>query len=569
MGWSAWMSGQAPRSWTTAPDRGRRRAPAVPPRRSRRRGHASRSGPQARVFSRRAPRPGRASRAGRLILFMLPLRALDGGAHDRARGDPPGHRLGQPGGVEHRARSVLRATILYEGAGITWAGARAPRARLRRGRDDPDPALPQAFLLSLGAIPFYALASARRLRLEAAPAASYLLCRPPSPHREGLLSHGPAALPGAGAPGLRGHGAAPSPRSARASPCASGSRGRWRSWARVYWLCVERRVRAGRTGGARRPVDADGELPPAPGADRPPDAPRPGPRRASSPISSPPLGRPGPWARRCRRAASAPARWAALLAAGARGVSLHRTDLRYVAPLFSIVWMAVADEVTHWERPVPARDARCDPRACSRWPTWRWARGGRPLLASGRPATSRACRRTPACAPSPACRAPRSASGSTSSIGALLSRTTRGVSMPSTPAESKRADPALVGRRAPPDRAEAFRAVEAQRRHRGRVRLVGALAPADSAGNGSARVALGDAPPARPSELHDELGEPPECDVRLPRRRGARCQPDCREALQDRDEGERRLQPRERRADAVVDAVAEREVLRRIPREID
>src|SRR6185503_7629179 len=55
----------------------------------------------------------------------------------------------------------------------------------------------------------------------------------------------------------------------------------------------------------------------------------------------------------------------------------------------------------------------------------------------------------------------------------------------------------------------------------------------------------------------------------LPHRPDVRRQADRREALEDRGQGERRLQPRERRADAVVDAIAEREVLARAPREIE
>src|SRR6185369_3609799 len=95
----------------------------------------------------------------------------------------------------------------------------------------------------------------------------------PSSHREGLLPHGPAALPGTGTPGLRSDGAALSPGARRGTAGAvhagvGGAGGR-----RARRLLARRgapgpgRRRADGPGG---PVDPDGQLPPAPGADRPP-----------------------------------------------------------------------------------------------------------------------------------------------------------------------------------------------------------------------------------------------------------------------------------------------------------
>ena len=209
----------------------------------------------------------------------------------------------------------------------------------------------------------------------------------------------------------------------------------------VYWLCVERRVRAGlglvALGALWMPMVSYLLLPavighPTPHADQ---------VRAPSQLADQLAAF---WAVRWPVGAAAAVallllrrRWAALLAVPALVAFLfYRTDLRYVAPLFSIVWMAVADEVTDWEGPDSGARRSLRPSGCSRWPTWRWARGGRPrTLASGTPGPSlRACRRTPACAPSPACSCTsRSASGSTSSIASTTFPGSReGVSMPST-----------------------------------------------------------------------------------------------------------------------------------------
>jgi len=144
----------------------------------------------------------------------------------------------------------------------------------------------------------------------------------------------------------------------------------------------------------------------------------------------------------------------------------YRADLRYVAPLFSIVWMAVADAVTHWARPGFRRAtlaaalgvfALANVALGSWWPpSDAGIRDARPLLARVPPDAS-------VCAESRVLvhlslrewvyqfnrehYFPGTTRGCLDAEYFLLNRGGR--------------DPALVGRRAPPDRAEAFRAVQA------------------------------------------------------------------------------------------------------------
>jgi len=159
-------------------------------------------------------------------------------------------------------------------------------------------------------------------------------------------------------------------------------------------------------------------------------------------------------------------RWAAVLAVPALVAFLfYRTDLRYVAPIFSIVWMAVADEVTRWPRPAARRAALVAAPcvfalvnlALGSWrpPSDAGIQDARPLLARVPPDAS-------VCAESRVLvhlslrerlyqfnrehYFPGTTRGCLDAEYFLLNRSGR--------------DPALVGRRAPPDRAEAFRAVE-------------------------------------------------------------------------------------------------------------
>jgi predicted membrane protein DUF2079 len=160
-------------------------------------------------------------------------------------------------------------------------------------------------------------------------------------------------------------------------------------------------------------------------------------------------------------------RWVALLAAPALVALLfYRADLRYLAPLFSIVWMGVADELTRWPRPGLRRAALAAALgvfalanvALGSWrpPSDTGIRDARPLLARVPPDAS-------VCAESRVLvhlslrerlyqfnrehYFPGPTRGCRDAEYFLLNRSGR--------------DPALVGRRAPTDRAEAFRAVEA------------------------------------------------------------------------------------------------------------
>jgi hypothetical protein len=160
-------------------------------------------------------------------------------------------------------------------------------------------------------------------------------------------------------------------------------------------------------------------------------------------------------------------RWAAVLAVPALVALLfYRADLRYVAPLFSLAWMGVADELTRWPRARPRRAALAAVLgvfalvnvALGSWrpPSDAGIRDARPLLARVPPDAS-------VCAESRVLvhlsrrerlyqfnrehYFPGPTRGCRDAEYFLLNRSGR--------------DPALVGRRAPTDRAEAFRAVEA------------------------------------------------------------------------------------------------------------
>jgi hypothetical protein len=159
-------------------------------------------------------------------------------------------------------------------------------------------------------------------------------------------------------------------------------------------------------------------------------------------------------------------RWAAVLAVPALiALLFYRADLRYTAPLFAILWMSAADEVTRW---TPARRRAALVAipgvfavlnvALGSWrpPSDAGIRDARPLLARIPPTAS-------VCAESRVLvhlslrervyqfnrthYFPGLTRGCLDAEYFLLNRRGR--------------DPALVGRRAPPDRAQALRAVEA------------------------------------------------------------------------------------------------------------
>ena len=371
----------------------------------------------------------------------------------------------------------LQATILYEGVrdhlepvlllhALTYAAGGTIHTVLYL----------QAFLLSLGAIPFYALSRQRGgSAVEAGLlAASYLLL--PPLHRliekdyfrtDQLLFPALALL--AYAVTVRRYRLALG--AALLALCMRESGALAVVGLGVYWLVVERRVRAGvglmALGVLWIPMVSYLLLPalighPTPHADQ--------------------VRAPGQLAEQLRAfwavrwpvgAAVAIAllllrrRWAALLAVPALVAFLfYRADLRYVAPLFSIVWMAVADAVTHWARPGFRRAtlaaalgvfALANVALGSWWPpSDAGIRDARPLLARVPPDAS-------VCAESRVLvhlslrewvyqfnrehYFPGTTRGCLDAEYFLLNRNGR--------------DPALVGRRAPPDRAEAFRAVEA------------------------------------------------------------------------------------------------------------
>jgi len=370
----------------------------------------------------------------------------------------------------------LQATILYEGVrdhlepvlllhALTYAAGGTIHTVLYL----------QAFLLSLGAIPFYALSRQRGgSAVEAGLlAASYLLL--PPLHRliekdyfrtDQLLFPALALL--AYAVTVRRHRLALG--AALLALCMRESGALAVVGLGVYWLAMERRVRAGlglvALGVLWIPMVSYVLLPalighPTPHADQ--------------------VRAPGQLAEQLRAfwavrwpvgAAVAIAllllrrRWAALLAVPALVAFLfYRTDLRYVAPLFSIVWMAVADEVTRWPRPAARRAALVAAPcvfalvnlALGSWrpPSDAGIQDARPLLARVPPDAS-------VCAESRVLVQlslrerlyqfnrehyfPGTTRGCLDAEYFLLNRSGR--------------DPALVGRRAPPDRAEALRAVE-------------------------------------------------------------------------------------------------------------
>jgi hypothetical protein len=478
------MSGQAPRTLDAGVGLSGREAP----RAGLLRRLADRSGldlaPRSRpagsavLPARAAAWAGPLALAGLILLFTLVcgrwMVALHEAGHAETRQDIASVNQAVWNTAHGR---VLQATILYEGV-----------------RDHLEPVLLvhalayalggtlhtvlylQAFLLSLGAIPFYALG-----RQRGGPAlgtgllaASYLLL--PPLHRlvekdyfrtDQLLF--PVLALMAYAVTVRRHRLALG--AAVLALCIRESGALAVVGLGVYWLGVERRVRAGlglaAFGVLWIPAVSYVLLPalighPTPHADQVR-----GPSQLADQVAA-------LWAVRWPVGAALAVvllllrrRWAALLAVPALAAFLfYRTDLRYVAPLFAVVWMGVADELTRWPRPERRRAALTMALglfalanvALGSWrpPSDAGIRDARPLLARVPPGAS-------VCAESRVLvhlslreqvyqfnrehYFPGTTRGCLDAEYFLLNRSGR--------------DPALVGRRAPADRAQALRAVEA------------------------------------------------------------------------------------------------------------
>ena len=314
------------------------------------------------VSARAATWVGPLALAGLILLFSLACGRWMVSMHEAGHAETRQDIASVNQAVWNTSRGrFLQATILYEGVrdhvepvlllhALAYAAGGTVHTVLYL----------QAFLLSLGAIPFYALGRQRGgAALEAGLlAASYLLL--PPLHRlvekdyfrtDQLLFPVLALL--AYAVTVRRHRLALG--AALLALCVRESGALAVVGLGVYWLSVERRVRAGlglvALGALWMPMVSYLLLPtlighPTPHADQ---------VRAPGQLADQLAAF---WAVRWPVGAAVAIallllrrRWAALLAVPALVAFLfYRTDLRYVAPLFSIVWMAIADEVTRWTR---------------------------------------------------------------------------------------------------------------------------------------------------------------------------------------------------------------------------